>query len=319
VNVDLPGGLTVSRLGFGCSGLMARLTRRESLLLLETAFANGITHFDTARLYGYGEAESVLGEFIGSRRGKVTITSKAGILPPERTILRSAIRPLARRLVTSFPKLGSYLRHAANTRVQRARFDVPSVRESLKTSLRELRTDSLDVFLLHDCEFVDTDNPALNDFLERLKASGVIRHYGIAAAFDVVRKTYSERPSFAKVVQFSNKPWQDAYDLKQLPNAATFTHSALGVTFKQIYRILRQDDGLACAWSRRLDFDARDERKLAHAFLAAALEANPKGCVIFSSQRAASVASNAAVTSSPIMLAALRHLISASTFVNSSC
>ena len=43
---------------------MARLGRRESVRLLEVAYDSGITHFDTARSYGYGEAESAVGEFL---------------------------------------------------------------------------------------------------------------------------------------------------------------------------------------------------------------------------------------------------------------
>ena len=63
--VELPGSeLRLSRLGFGTAGLMARLGRRESVRLVEIAHDSGITHFDTARAYGYGEAESALGDFL---------------------------------------------------------------------------------------------------------------------------------------------------------------------------------------------------------------------------------------------------------------
>src|SRR3954466_15030358 len=67
--------VTTSALGYGCSQLMARLGRAESTRLLEAAFDAGISHFDTARSYGYGEAESALGDFIRGRREQVTVAT----------------------------------------------------------------------------------------------------------------------------------------------------------------------------------------------------------------------------------------------------
>src|SRR3954449_5791318 len=71
----------VSVLGFGCAGLTARNDRPDALRLLESAFDEGITHFDIARLYGLGHAEAILGEFIQNKRDRVTVTTKLGILP----------------------------------------------------------------------------------------------------------------------------------------------------------------------------------------------------------------------------------------------
>ena len=53
-----------ARLGFGCSGLMARLDRAQSEALLVAAYEAGIRWFDVARSYGYGEAEGVVGRFL---------------------------------------------------------------------------------------------------------------------------------------------------------------------------------------------------------------------------------------------------------------
>ncbi len=111
-----------SRLGFGTAALMARLGRRESVRLLEVAHESGITHFDTARAYGYGEAESALGEFLSRRREGVTVTTKLGIQPPRRSrgldmakatarvVARRvpAVRPLLRRRAESLAQTGSF-------------------------------------------------------------------------------------------------------------------------------------------------------------------------------------------------------------------
>jgi hypothetical protein len=83
----------LSRLGFGTSGVMgAALTTSGRLKLLDTAWDAGIRHFDTAPLYGFGEAESLLGPFLRRRRDTITITTKFGLLP-------ASVHPLARPLI----------------------------------------------------------------------------------------------------------------------------------------------------------------------------------------------------------------------------
>src|SRR5436189_5574701 len=106
--------LRVSALGFGCAQLMARTAHRDSLRLLEAAFGSGITHFDVARMYGYGEAESTLGEFVAPRRHQVTITTKLGIDPPQRGTGLSPARAAARPIVAVAPQARRLApRHAA--------------------------------------------------------------------------------------------------------------------------------------------------------------------------------------------------------------
>ena len=88
-----------SRFGFGTSGIMgAALTRSGRLRLLETALDHGIHHFDTAPLYGQGEAEALLGHFVRSRRDRLTLTTKFGLLPPQRPALLRPLLPVARVL-----------------------------------------------------------------------------------------------------------------------------------------------------------------------------------------------------------------------------
>ena len=61
-------GLGVSRLGFGCAPVMGKVGRRQALDAMACAFELGVTHFDIARSYGFGDAEAVLGEFVRGRR-----------------------------------------------------------------------------------------------------------------------------------------------------------------------------------------------------------------------------------------------------------
>ena len=83
--IRVPGiKIGIPVLGFGCSSLTS-VGRKQALRLLESAFDAGIRHFDTARYYGYGEAEGILGSFLKSCREQLTVTTKFGIDPPRRT------------------------------------------------------------------------------------------------------------------------------------------------------------------------------------------------------------------------------------------
>ena len=85
-SIDLwKGGPKASQLGLGCAAIMGRVGRRESLAALGAAWDAGINFFDTARSYGYGESEALLGGFLrGNRRSQAVVCTKFGILPAAR-------------------------------------------------------------------------------------------------------------------------------------------------------------------------------------------------------------------------------------------
>ena len=53
--------------------------RCEVFQLLEEAVSQGITHFDTARSYGRGYSEKLLGEFFRAHGGALAVTTKFGV------------------------------------------------------------------------------------------------------------------------------------------------------------------------------------------------------------------------------------------------
>lgn len=76
-------GLTVSALGLGCMGMSefyGPADEAQSLATLERALDLGVTHYDTADMYGSGHNESLLGRFIAGRRDRVVIATKFGIV-----------------------------------------------------------------------------------------------------------------------------------------------------------------------------------------------------------------------------------------------
>jgi len=177
------GGPTLSPLGFGCAPMMGRVGRRDSLRALALAFELGVTHFDVARSYGFGRAEALLGEFIAGRRGQVSIATKFGIVPPVLGLKARMAMPLARALARHAPALQARLRRESARLLAAQRFDAAYARQALHESLAQLRTDHVDVLLLH--EPPPLPQPLLEDIadaLDTLVREGKARRWGIAYA-----------------------------------------------------------------------------------------------------------------------------------------
>jgi aryl-alcohol dehydrogenase-like predicted oxidoreductase len=204
---------------------MARRSRRESLRLLETALDAGITHFDVARSYGYGAAESAVGDLLGRHRDEVTVATKFGIVPPRRSVPLSAARAAARAAATVSPRLRARLRRGAESLVAPGRFGVDDARASVEQSLRELRTDHVDVLLLHEPRPEDVGDE-LVAFCEDCVRRGVAGAVGVAGDRDTVLAIERARPGFVQVAQIP-----DSVLAPPLPAFAAplrITHSAFG-------------------------------------------------------------------------------------------
>jgi D-threo-aldose 1-dehydrogenase len=273
---------------------MARTSRTESVRLLDAAFDAGVTHFDVARSYGYGEAEGAVGEFLARRRGLVTITTKLGIAPPRRTPALRAARTLARRLAQAAPALRPLLRAGASRTVSGGRFGIDEARASLDRSLRELRTDVVDVLLLHDCRLEDLDDDLLAFFESRVEA-GHVRAFGIATERSAAHAIIAERLAFAQLVQVPDSVL-DA-PLRDL-GSAVVTHSAITRSHARVGDALRHE-GKMLAWSKALDADLAEPAVLARLLLAGALRRNADGTVLWSSRSDAHIRENARLTHDP--------------------
>ena len=162
-----PGLPASSRLGLGCGSVMGRVSRRESERAIAAALDHGITHFDVARAYGYGEAEALLGTVLKGHRDRVVVASKFGLRAPRASGALRRLKPLAQGLVAAVPGLRPILRSAVGGNARAAdRFSVTAAKASLDQSLAALATDYLDILFLHDCEADDLTDE-LTAFLER--------------------------------------------------------------------------------------------------------------------------------------------------------
>lgn len=76
-------GMRVSSIGLGCVTFGREIDEAAAHVLLDYAYARGVSFFDTAAAYGQGASERILGDWLASRRpaaGSVGIATK--ILPP---------------------------------------------------------------------------------------------------------------------------------------------------------------------------------------------------------------------------------------------
>ncbi|MFO0137882.1 MAG: aldo/keto reductase [Cyanobacteriota bacterium] len=315
-----------SRLGFGTSGIMgSALTSAGRLRLLEVAFEEGISHFDTAPLYGQGLAESLLGKFARSRRESLTITTKFGLVPNTYPALLRPLLPIARvvnRRIVSKDQLLAYW----NRVIPRRQPDPPAlsavnlagakagsppsnwsgeettmppvpytpqtISEQLEKSLRRLKTDYIDYYLLHECH-VHYLQPVILECLERLVQEGKIRHYGIGSGRWQSRSILEKYATVPWVVQIPDT-WanRDTDWFAQRVQPPLFTHSSLRLSLTADPRamvVIKQ------RWAELTDQDPDQPDLLSELLLSGALIKNASGCVVFSSRHARHIRSNAAL------------------------
>lgn len=189
--------LQVSRLGFGTAALHHLFKPQDRQRLLETALDAGFTHFDTARMYGEGMAERTLGAWLaGGLRKRVTLATKFGI--PAQT-WQERFPPL----LYAQRALGGVARRAGWREPVRGRcWSEVAAEASLTTSLRALRTDWVDVLLLHEPREEDlTALQALAPWMQRQQASGRVRYLGIAGRAATCLSIHQAMPGVFQVLQ----------------------------------------------------------------------------------------------------------------------
>jgi aryl-alcohol dehydrogenase-like predicted oxidoreductase len=294
--LTLPGtSLRTTALGFGCNSLLGPRSRREAFALLAAAFDAGIRHFDVARAYSSGDAEGVLGEFLSGRRDEVTVTTKFGLLPPQGTLSRMRrLKAIARMVMRVSPRLRRLLGRQSARMVQSGSFSVDQASASLETSLRELRTDRIDLLLLHEAGPADCSDELLA-FLDRQLRSGRIGAYGTGSNFGRIQEVIRDRPAFARVIQFDSSVMDRNRECMPLSaESAVITHGSLS-GFGRLQTFLSKRSTTCRLWSDALGVDLAVPNTLAALMLAHALHANRGGIVLFSSTRVEAIQQNSSV------------------------
>jgi len=277
-------GVTSTRIGFGCAGLMRDPSARKRQSLLAEAFDQGIRHFDVARMYGLGAAEGELGRFARGRRDSMVIATKFGIEPASTSGRLARLQGPARRLLARYPALRGYVKRRSDAFHQPHRYDAATARASLQTSLRELQTDYVDVLLVHDPSPTDrVDLPGICAYLEEARQAGQIRAWGVAGERDPCIQLKRSLPATA-ILQVR----EDILSRTQpLPGdlEPLITFGVLGEALGRISRHLKGCPERRSQWSEELGVDCSSSQALAALLLRDALDVNPRGVVLYSTTR----------------------------------
>ncbi|KUP06272.1 oxidoreductase [Bacillus coahuilensis m2-6] len=163
--------IMVSKLGLGCMSLGTDETKAREIV--EAALEGGITYFDTADLYDFGQNEEILGKILQPYRDQIVISTKVG--------------------------------NRWNHEKTSWTWD-PSkehIKESVKQSLHRLKTDYIDLYQLHGGTIQDNIEESIEAF-EELKDEGYIKEYGISSIRLNVIKQYAEKSTIqSNMMQYS--------------------------------------------------------------------------------------------------------------------
>jgi D-threo-aldose 1-dehydrogenase len=284
-----PFGLSTTQFGFGCASLLGLLSARESRRLIDAAYDAGIRHFDVARSYSYGAAEALLGSALGSRRGNVTITSKFGLAAPDHQKLvgyaRYLLRPFAKRL----PRLRSRSRSALTAITGPVNLTYDDAKRSLETSLRELKTDYLDVLLLHEASAEALSDTRLLQFLGEAVSAGKIRGYGVGSSIDKLAALLEKKPMYCPIVQHESCIFSREIEIP----AASFriVHGPLK-HLPQLLRACEEDVVLARSLSDAIGLDISRVENVSALMLRSALINYPGSIVLFSARSSQRILEN---------------------------
>lgn len=172
------GGLDVSRIGLGAMSMAGYYnigagSDTESIRTIHRALDLGVTHIDTAEIYGPFVNEELVGRAIRDRRDQVVLATKFGL------VSHSGGGP---GVIDSSPA---------------------NIRAAVEGSLKRLGTDHIDLYYQHR---VDPNTPIDDTIgaLAELVAEGKIRYIGLSEASPAtIRRAHAVHPIAALQTEYS--------------------------------------------------------------------------------------------------------------------
>ncbi|KQS72126.1 aldo/keto reductase [Modestobacter sp. Leaf380] len=173
------GALAVSRIGLGAMTMAGTYTSggglddAESIATIHRALDLGVTHVDTAEIYGPYHSEELVGRAIAGRRESVVVATKFGLVS-----------------------------HAGNG-PGTIDSDPANIKTAVEGSLRRLGTDRIDLYYQHR---VDPTTPIEDTVgaLADLVVEGKVLHIGLCeASSTTIRRAHAVHPVAALQTEYS--------------------------------------------------------------------------------------------------------------------
>lgn len=168
-------GQSLAPVGLGCMNLSHAygepLSESEGTRVLHAALDAGITHFDTAALYGFGKNEILLGKALKAHRNKIFLASKCGMAGVD-----------GKRVIDGRPS---------------------TIRATVEQSLTSLQTDVLDLCYLHRWDKNVPIEESVGE-LSRLLEEGKIKSIGLSeVSANTLHKAHKTHPIAAIQTEYS--------------------------------------------------------------------------------------------------------------------
>ena len=223
------GPFTVSAIGLGCMNIChaygAPVSTEQAERLLLAALDAGVTHFDTAALYGFGASETIVGNVLAKHRNQFTLASKCGMQGVDVAGDGKLVRVIDGRPET--------------------------IRATCEAALKRLRADVIDLYYLHRWDKkvpIEDSVGALSDLVQK----GHIRTIGLSeVSATTLRRAHAVHPVAAVQTEYSL--WTRNPEIAVLDACRE-----LGVTFVAFSPVAR---GFLCGPLDVNALDAKDIRR----------------------------------------------------------
>lgn len=171
------GSIEVSGLGLGCMGMTGfygPAEREECIRAIQLAYEQGVTFFDTADNYGFGENESLVGSAIAPFRNHVMVATKVGVVRNRET-----------PGVFSINGTPEY------------------IKKQCTVSLKRLGVETIDLYYLHHLDPKTPIEKTIQAMAE-LIVEGKVRHIGLGEmSADAIRRAHKIHPITAVQAEYS--------------------------------------------------------------------------------------------------------------------
>ncbi|MCD6666853.1 MAG: aldo/keto reductase [Hydrogenophaga sp.] len=223
------GPFSVSAIGLGCMNIChaygAPIPEAEAERLLLSALDQGVTHFDTAALYGFGASETMIGKVLSAHRNRFVLASKCGMQGVDVNGDGKLVRVIDGRPAT--------------------------IKATCEAALRRLQTDVIDLYYLHRWDRqvpIEDSVGALADLVRE----GKIRSIGLSeVSAATLRRAHAVHPIAALQTEYSL--WTRNPEIAVLDACRE-----LGVSFVAFSPVAR---GFLCGPMDVAAFDPKDIRR----------------------------------------------------------